>query len=414
MTRTMQQITQFYRERGAPHVAFDSRVIQEGTLFFALKGEKVDGHTFLKNVAEKRGVAAVVSEDYQGESFGLKLFPVKNVKEALHELARAIFVEKSPTLIGVTGSAGKTTTKEFIATLLAEKFPVAKNTGSMNSQVSLPLTVLNWKGEEKVMVLEMGMSQPGEITRLIQIAPPDLAVLTNINYQHAEFFPHIEGIAQAKCEIFGSSKTKKGILSLQTEQFECVRNLTLPKIWYQLSDLESMPVRSPFVETHMQENFLAAVLVAREFGLTWEEIERGAKKCTPYKHRFEKVEKKGVLFVDDSYNASPVSVKAALNNLPKGKRQIGFLSDMAELGAVAERSHIEVGECAVKTLDRLICIGAGCLPIVEIFKREQKQVDYFDSKEEAAVLMKQVVEEGDVVLIKGRNSLKLWTVLEEI
>jgi UDP-N-acetylmuramoyl-tripeptide--D-alanyl-D-alanine ligase len=425
MRKTLKEITHFFGQKSdhkdlIVHAAFDIRKVQKGSLFFALTGEKFDGHSFLEEVAERGAVGAVVSESYKGLDFGLQLIRVGDVTKAMQALARALFQNKPPFVVGVTGSAGKTTTKEFIATLLAEKFPVAKNCGSMNSQVGLPLTLLNWNGEEKVMILEMGMSEAGEISRLIEIAPPELGVLTNVHYQHAAFFPDLEAIARAKCEMFASPKMKQGIFHLQTKKFQAVKKLTLSKTWYHLSDphahytLNKLGVFPPFEESHFQENFLAAVAVARFFDLSWEEIRRGAEKLKTYEHRFQKKEKKGILFIDDSYNASPVSVKAALANLPQGKRRIGLLGAMRELGSVQEKSHREVAQCAVKVLDSLICIGKECKPMVELFRREGKEVALFEKKEDAKMHLKAMIKEGDVVLIKGSNLLKLWTIVEEM
>ena len=425
MKRTLNEITRFLgktsdRMEQVTHVAIDSRKVEKGSLFFALIGEKVDGHDFLQDVAHRGAIGAVVSKNYRGAHFGLKLIPVDDVTIALQSLAADVFQEAPPFVVGVTGSAGKTTTKEFIATLLSEKFPVAKNKGSMNSQLGLPVTILNWEGKERVMVLEMGMSHPGEIRRLVEIAPPNLGVLTNISYQHSEFFPDLAAIAEAKCELFTSKRMEQGIFNESTHHFQSVRKVSIPKTWFHLNNVRAdyhlgkLPITIPFQETHFQENFLAAVAVARTFGLSWEEIERGGQKLKPYDHRFQKVEKKGVVFIDDAYNASPASVKAALQNLPKGKRHIGLLGAMRELGSVQEQSHREVGECAVKFLDHLLCIGEECAPMLEVFRREGKKAELFQEKESVTKRLKEIIEMGDVVLIKGSNLLKLWTILEEV
>ncbi|MCB1106599.1 MAG: UDP-N-acetylmuramoyl-tripeptide--D-alanyl-D-alanine ligase [Chlamydiia bacterium] len=399
------------------HATYDSREVKQGSLFFALEGEKVDGHLFLKEVAEKGGIGAVVSASYNGESHGLQLIKVPDVRKALQDLAREVFQEKSPLVIGVTGSVGKTMTKEFLAGILSEKFRVAKSFGSMNSQVSLPTTVLNWEGQEEIFVLEMGMSEKGELTRLVEIAEPHLGVLTKITLAHAAFFESLEEIAEAKCELFKSKRMERGFFHLETERFSSVRALDLTKTWFHLSDpraditLKGLP--SPFEEHHLQENYLAAASVAFHLGMTQEEIEAGAKKLKPYSHRFEKVKKNGILFIDDSYNASPEGVKAALSALPKGKRRVGFLGAMRELGRFEEESHRDVAKQALGVLDHLICIGKECLPMVEIFEKEGKTVEYFKEKGSAVKRLKEIAEKGDVVLIKGANSFKLWTVLEE-
>ncbi len=414
MRKTVHEIAKFFRHHSIrddaiTHVAFDSRKVQKGTLFFALSGEKVNGYQFLEEVAEKGGVAAIVSKDYVGSNFGMELIPVSDVKWALQELARGVFKEKTPLVIGVTGTVGKTTAKEFLATILAEKFRVAKSPGSMNSQVGLPLTILNWKGGDEIFVLEMGMSQKGELSRLVEIAPPQLGVLTKLSLVHSAFFDDIKEIAEAKCEMFQPKSMEHAFLNQDTEGFEAVRKIKAPKTWFKKCDL-----RAPFDQLQLLENFAAAVSVARFLGMSDEEIKRGAKKLKPFDHRGEKIEKKGVLFIDDSYNASPVASKAAFIGMPEGKKRIALFGAMKELGAFEEVSHREVAECAFPVIDQLLCVGKECRPMIEVFERGGKRAELFEEKEEAATRLKEVMEEGDVVLIKGSNSFRLWTVLENI
>ena len=414
MRKTIHKIAKFFgyhssRDDVIAHVAFDSRKVQAGSLFFALTGETVDGHKFLQEVAEKGAIAAIVSSDYAGSDFGMELIHVPDVKWALQELAREVFKEKTPLVIGVTGTVGKTTAKEFLATVLSEKFRVAKNPGSMNSQVGLPLTILNWEGEDEILVLEMGMSEKGEISRLIEIAPPELGVLTKLSLVHSAFFDDIDGIAEAKCEIFRSKKMKHAFLNSDTKGFEAVQKIETSKTWFEKCDL-----KAPFDEPQLLENLGAVVSVARHLGMTEEEILRGTQKLKPFDHRGEKIEKKGVLFIDDSYNASPVASKAAFKSMPEGKKRIALFGAMKELGAFEEVSHREVAECAFPVIDKLLCIGKECKPMVEVFQKGGKSAELFEKKEEAAVRLKEVMEEGDVVLIKGSNSFKLWTILENI
>ena len=187
----------------------DSRRILPGELFFALKGEKVDGHAFLGSVKEKGGVAAIVSKEYRGSDCGLILLRVESVEESLQSLARSFLEESKTKVIGVTGSVGKTTTKDFIATLLGKKFKTAKSFASYNTKLTLPMTILNLEGNEEALVLEMGMSEPGDIKRLVEIAPPDIAVLTKVALAHTAFFPGgIEEIAKGKAEVFSHPKTR--------------------------------------------------------------------------------------------------------------------------------------------------------------------------------------------------------------
>lgn len=409
MHKSTEDIGQFFREKKIAHVAFDSRKVKQGTLFFALTGEKVDGHTFLEEVARQGAVAAVVSKDYQGADFGMELFPVEDVRKALQSLARDIFQEKRPFVIGVTGTVGKTTAKEFIAGILSEKFRVGKSMGSQNSQVSLPLTVLNWEGKDEILVLEMGMSEKGELSRLTEIASPDLGVLTKVSLAHSEFFEDIEGIAEAKCELFTSKRMKEAFINRDAKDFKAVQKLKMPITWF-----EAATIPSPFTEPQLLENLGAAVAIARHLGMSEEEIERGAQKLKPFTHRGERIEKKGVLFIDDAYNASPVAMKAALKSMPQGKKRIALLGGMKELGAYEEESHREVGKCALPLLDELLCVGKECQVMVDLFKKEGKRATLFETKEEAAAHLKTIMEEGDVVLLKGSNSFQLWTTLEDL
>lgn len=414
MNKTIREIAQFFDHlltcnEVITHVAFDSRNVKIGSLFFALSGEKVDGHHFLEEVAKKGAVAAVVSSAYQGPNFGMDLIPVLDVKQALQDLAREVFKEKTPLVIGVTGTVGKTTAKEFIAGVLSEKFRVAKNPGSMNSQVGLPLTVLNWDGKDEILVLEMGMSEKGEITRLTEIAPPQLGVLTKLSLVHSAFFDGIEGIAEAKCELFKSSQIRHAFLNCDTAEFEAVQSIDTEKTWF-----EKCTLKAPFTEPQLLENLGAAVAIARHLGMAEEEIIRGIQKLKPFDHRGEKIEKKGVLFIDDSYNASPVASKAAFRSMPAGKKRFAIFGAMKELGAFEEVSHREVAECAFPIIDELLCVGKECQPMVDFFKQKGKPAMLFEAKERAAKHLKEIMNEGDVVLIKGSNSFKLWTILEGI
>lgn len=397
------------RETIISHVAFDSRKVKPDSLFFALRGEKVDGHMFLEEVANKGAIAAVVAKDYLGPDFGMELIGVDNVRNALQDLAREVFQKNPPLVIGVTGTVGKTTAKEFIAGILSEKFRVGKSEGSQNSQVSLPLIILNWEGDDEILVLEMGMSEKGELSRLVSIAPPDFGVLTKISLAHSQFFKDIEGIAEAKCELFTSKKMKHAFINKDAKNYQAVLDLKVPITWF-----EKAMIPSPLSSSQLLENLGAAVSIARHLGMSEEEIMRGAQKLKPFTHRGERIEKKGVLFIDDTYNASPVAMEAALKSIPEGKKRIALLGGMKELGAYEEESHRAIGECALPILDELLCVGKECQIMVDLFKKKGKRATLFETKEKAAAHLKKIMQEGDVVLLKGSNSFQLWTILEDI
>ncbi|MBS0629784.1 MAG: UDP-N-acetylmuramoyl-tripeptide--D-alanyl-D-alanine ligase [Verrucomicrobia bacterium] len=422
------------QSKPALQFAIDSRKIERQGVFFALPGAKADGHFFLKEVAEKGALGAIVSKHYSGPSFGLELIKVPDVFQALHTLAKTAFNERKEKVIGVTGSMGKTTSKEFVATLLAAKYRVAKSPDSYNSQLTLPLTLLNLEGEYDVLVLEMAMSNPGEIKTLVSIAPPDLALLTRIAPAGmTDFRGGLEAIAHAKAEIFSHPRTRFGVISCQAAKFKQVLyGGGVPKWIYgwkkdfedpKMGDFimeesgedvvinDSPPIALGFEARHLRENFLAAATVAKAMGLTWSEIRQQAPLLKPFKHRFEKIERDGITFIQDCYNANPESILAALKNLPKAKgKTIGVLGAMPDLGDQSAHFHLQVGNVASEYLDRLLCIGEDAKNYAASFAKDAK---HFSQLAEIKKELFALAEPGDVVLIKGGNGFKLWQLLEE-
>ena len=415
----------------------DSRQIKEGMIFIALKGDRVDGHDFLSQVAENKAIGAIVSQEYKGSHYGLALFFVKDVLGSLQLLAKESYVLKKRITVAVTGSVGKTTTKEFIATLLEANYSVDKTLGNANSQVGVPLTILNNEEGREVFVIEMGMSAPGQIKQLTEMAPPDIAVLTAIGRSHTAFFHEgIEAIALAKSEIFSHRKTRLAIINERSRGFPIIAKLEKEKIYFGGKEVhsdysitiepkgvvihekgkKSPPMTLTFEASHLLENFCAAVAVARALGLNWDQIAGQATKLHPCKRRYEKIEKEGVTYLNDAYNASPESMCAALANLPAPapyKKRIAVLGDMRELGVYSESSHEQVAYEALSTIEHLLCLGKGCLPMVEIFQQHQRPVEYFEDFVELRSRLIQLKEPGDVILLKGANSHALWRLVEE-
>jgi UDP-N-acetylmuramoyl-tripeptide--D-alanyl-D-alanine ligase len=413
----------------------NSREVLPGELFFALKGEKVDGHAYLKEVAARGAIGAVVSQEYRGESFGLPLVRVEDGLQSLQQLAKTVHSMRKMRVVAVTGSVGKTTTKEFIATLLEGRFQVGKTPGNANSQVGLPLSLLNLRGDEEVVVLEMGMSALHEIEKLVAIAPPEVAVITKIALAHAAFFPNgLEGIAAAKAEILSHPRMRLGVINHQAMQFEGMARRGCAKVvygWEEGGDFvlcregvgyyirereERSPVFAlPFSADHLLENVLGAACVARAMGMQWCEILPRMKGLAVSKHRFERVEREGVVFIDDSYNANPTSMKTALMHLPapsRGGKRIAVLGAMKELGEHTEEAHRSIAEIALKHIDHLLCLGEECKVMVEVFERAKRPVEYAETAEAIKQRLLVIAEAGDVVLIKGANSKALWRVLE--
>lgn len=319
-------------------VSIDSRLVKEGDLFFALPGKRVDGHNFISEAVSKGAVAVVVSESYQG-NVPVPMLPVSDVLDAFQNLANRWLKQTPLKVVAITGTLGKTTTKEFVTTLLKRTFRVASSPRSYNSQATLPLSILSANGDEDILVLEMAMTHPGQIEKLVSIAPPDVAVLTNVAVQHAcNFSDGLAGICREKAAIFSHPKTKLGIVHRDAMHFEeIVQTGNCPKISFSLvvrdaeyfleaqnNKVTIFPKRENPIEISLNlplrahfHNFLAAVVVARHFQISWEAICIAAKDLKLPPMRFEKVEKKGIVFINDAYNANPDSMKAALESLPK-------------------------------------------------------------------------------------------------
>lgn len=388
----------------------DSRLAENGSLFFALTGEKTDGHHHLLDAAKNGAIAAVIRREYNGPLYGLIPLRVNDVKASLHLLAKKILEERQTKVIGITGSLGKTSTRECLVTLLKEKYKIHAPIHNYNSQAMMPLVVLGAKGDEDYLVLEMSMSEKGHIRKLVDIAPPEIVILTQIAIQHFVHFSSIEEIAEAKSEIF-TPHTKFAVIHEKSIGFDVVVNsCTVDKMIYP----HQHDIPSPFIERHLSENFSAAILVALHLGMTREEIKRASKNIKPFKSRFEKKQIKGATVIDDTYNASFVSVMAAVENMPKGKRNLFVFGSMKELKEYSEKFHDAVGNAAFSVMDQIYCLGNECRPIVEMFRNRGKIAYLAASDRELFDIVKEEVQEGDVVLIKGSRADNLTRLVEEL
>lgn len=421
-------------------VCVDSRKIQQGEIFFALPGNCSDGHRYLEEAASKGAKAAVISGNYSGSLPDIPVIRAPDVLEALQLLARQILAEFAPKVIAVTGSLGKTTTKGFIHTLLEKKFRVASNPGNQNSQIGLPLSILNQlKGDEEVCVLEMGMTGFQQISKLVEIAPPYLALITSIFPVHIESFDSIEEISFAKSEIFGHPATEIAILNAEMAALDTVlesgncKKYTFSAInpkadfFIEKDELRKRLLffqegkGAPMPEIclpgkHNLNNALAAMAAARKMGLSDEEIAERIPFLTLPERRFEIIEKKGVIFVNDSYNAAEASVVSAidsLDSLNKEARKVAVLGDMLELGSLSESTHQRVAEHALNKLDLLFCYGNETKAMVDVWKRGNKPIYWFQEKNLLMDALKNTLEEGDLVLIKGSRAMQMWQVLEQ-
>jgi UDP-N-acetylmuramoyl-tripeptide--D-alanyl-D-alanine ligase len=420
-------------------VSVDSRLVKKGDLFFALPGAQVDGHQFLSEAAAKGCEAAIVSKGYEGIDHGMVLIRVEDPLTALQEMARQVLALRRPKIIAVTGSVGKTTTKEFIAGLLKNNYRVSVSPGNSNSQIGLPLSILNHTtGNEEILILEMGMTHAGHVSRLIEIAPPDIALITMVALVHAGNFEGLSDIGRAKAEIFAHRKTSIGILHRQIENYdelcgvgacqklsfavECsnadysLANEKQKGLLIQEPD-ESFRINQLKIPgIHNLHNFLGAVVVARCLKMRWDEINLAAMALALPEMRFEIVEKQGAVFVNDSYNASEISAKAALDSLPEpkpGGKRIAVIGEMLELGKFSDQCHAAVGKFALDRVDRMLCLGENCKAIQNVWNAAGRPVELFMDRADIVHALKKELQTGDVVLLKGSRAKALWKVLDE-
>ncbi len=416
-------------------VCIDSRLCEKNSLFFALEGEKVDGHDFLKEAAQKGAVAAIVSTSYQGKDFDMELFKVDNPLKTLQSFAHKIIRDRNPLIVGITGSVGKTTTKEFVYQVLDSNLKVSKTNKSYNGQIGLPLSILNANSDAEVLVLEYGMNQRGEMQNLLDIAEPHIAVITPIASAHLGYFESVEDIAEQKAVLLTSSHLQLIIAHELANSFSAVNAVTgIEKVTYgqQKADVtiarvgkevqildqegERVSLEFPKISDHHLENFLPAYIIAKRLKLGLSDIQKRVEHLKTERHRFEIFIKKGITYVDDSYNANPYSVGKAIENLPKpseGGKVIAVLGEMKELGISSEKEHQNLGKKALRHVDKLICFGKESKPTYLEFNKE-KEAKLFDSHKEVFSCLQRMVKAGDIVLLKGANSNQLWKIAEEI
>ena len=417
----------------------DSRKVEPSDIFVALPGEHADGHQFIGE-ALARGATGVLAKGWPIDvpptlQQHAILFQVADPLLALQTLAIAHRARVGVRVVGVTGSVGKTSTKDAIATVLAQRFRVLKSDGNLNTEIGLPLVLLNLLPEHQRAVLEMGMYNRGDIARLCQIAQPSVGVVTNIGPSHLERLSSIERIADAKAEL-AESLPRDGVAILNADdprvaelaQRTCARVVTYgqrPNAMCRAEALESHGlqgitfrlhwqgqssiVHTPLLGRHSVYTTLAAAAVGYVEGLSQEEMAAGLKGLQDVNRIRVRRTPHGATVLDDTYNASPVSVKAALALLSEmpGKK-IAVLGDMLELGDYEEEGHREVGRATAKTVDRLVTVGPRAKDIAEAACQQGlAAVLHVDTKEQAVEALSDSLTEDVFVLVKGSRGMAL-------
>ena len=444
MTLSIPRIAEFVgaaRPRATGTVSgwsIDSRNLNPGDCFIALSGPPHDGHAFLPQVFEHGASVAIVERanpDAQGEQL-----VVPDTTQALEQLGRAVRNRWTGTAICVTGSAGKTTTKDTIASLVAVQCRTGRTIGNFNNHLGVPLSILRLPDDSRIAVLELGMNHAGEIRRLAQIAKPSIGVVTNVGWAHTENFPDgIEGVALAKRELieelptdgvavlnaddprvrrFAEIHPGRSILFGRSEDAEVrAENVELSSSGANFRCL-GVEFESPLAGRHGVSNVLAAIAVARALNIAPERLRDAVRSLSTGKMRGERTERRGVTIINDSYNSNPEAMRSMIELLrgTPARRRIAVLGEMLELGREAEALHRGIGQFAVEQgLDAVIGIrGAARFMVDEALKSgmSDSAALFFDSPEEAGKFVGELAQPGDAVLFKGSRGVQVEKALD--
>ncbi len=427
-----------YRE--VKNITTDSREAEAGSLFVAIKGERADGHDFADSVYEK-GALCVLSERELPNAKGAYIQTASTL-QAVKEIAEFYRRQLKVKVVGITGSVGKTSTKEMIASVLGEKFRVLKTLGNFNNELGLPLTIFRLREEDEIAVLEMGISDFGEMHRLSKVARPDVCVMTNIGQCHLEFLHDRDGVLRAKSEIFdfmaedgrvilngdddklrtiqevkGKEPVFFGIESKASVYADEIHPMGLRGIACQIhTPVGAFSVQIPIPGYHMVLNALAGTAVGLLLGMKPEEIKNGIEKLQSLKGRFHMTEHKGMLIIDDCYNASPVAMKGSLDILKDADgRKVAILGDMFELGEEEIELHKSIGRHAAGNhIDLLICVGERSRYMAEAAFEEEGcgEILQIPTLEALLETLPSLVEPGDNILVKASHGMHFEKVVD--
>lgn len=445
------ELQQGSRKIKIKEIVIDSREVKKDYLYIAIIGENKDGHQFLEEAAKNGAAAVIVDRDLKSNyirNSNIAVLKVKDTTKALQNIAhnyRKTF--KKLKLVAVTGSAGKTTTKDLIYSVLSQKYHCLKTKGNYNNHIGLPLTLLRLTGKEDFAIVEMGMSNLGEIDLLAKIAEPDIGVVTNVAEAHLKQLGSLENIAKAKRELIDNlSETGTAVLNYDNQYTRKMgENHTAEVIYYgfkagadlrtvnYIYDKEKEILKFNIIYKNNKYSFefykagkhniynaMAALVIGIENGIPVSKIQEGLLNAKFSSLRMEFIElKNGAKLINDSYNANPLAVRAALDTLAarKAERKIAVLGSMLELGNQSNKKHQEVGEyAAAKSLDLLITIGKKAAEIAVGAEQEMastKIISLANNKETSDFLSAEI-KSGDLILIKGSRANKLEEIVAEL
>lgn len=423
------------------NICIDTRKIQKDNIYIAIKGERFDGNKFVIDAFKKGASIAIVSEilfNIENEEKVETVILVDDTEKALLDLASFYRKKLGLKVVAVTGSCGKTSTKDLIAAFLSEKYKVFKTKGNFNNQIGLPLMILELDSTYDIAVLEMGMSDLGEIDVLAKCARPDIAVITNIGLSHIENLKTQDNILKAKSEIFNyfdESNTliingeDKNLLKIKDKCFEILRigynheydvyafNIILMEdnTTFSIQDNnQEIIFNIPMAGKHNILNSMLAIAVAKKLNLSFEEMKLGIKNLEATSMRLEVIKKDKITIINDCYNASPDSMKSSMDVLTTYKkgRKVAILGTMNELGDEAINAHTEVGNYAKDKVDLLIAIGS----YKECFRKGYSldSILTFEDKKDFIDDLKTIIKENDVILVKASRGMKFEEIVNSL
>jgi len=421
------------------HVTINSKEVKKGSLFIAIKGKHFDGHNFVRK-AVKNGAGSVLINSHKLKMFddiNVPLITVRNTVKALGDIAKTWRKKLNATVIGLTGSAGKTTTKEMMATILAQKYNVNKTISNNNNHIGVPLTILSTNNKHEVLVAELGTNHFGEIEYTANILQPDYAMITNIGNSHIEFLKNKKGVLKEKAALFDVTIEKGGKIFINNDD-ALLRKLKTgyknrisfgftgkPQIKGTLKGytMDGRPVISikyknktvtgelPVYGKQNAESYLAAAAVALESGLTKTHLQNGTKQITSPEGRLNVKRFKNFMMIDDTYNANPESTIAAIETVNKIKifnRKILILGDMLELGKNRIRMHRALSSHIIKNnITELYTIGAGMKYLSEAVSKRKLEKKHFASRKTLTKFLKEMNLNNSVILVKGSRGMKM-------
>jgi UDP-N-acetylmuramoyl-tripeptide--D-alanyl-D-alanine ligase len=434
-------------------VSIDTRTLKAGDLFVAIRGERFDGSEFAARAIESGASGVVVPRGWAaggatGSSRRVVVIEVEDTTEALQRLANAIRRESGTKVVAITGSAGKTTTKEVTSDFLGTRYRVVRNRGNFNNHIGLPLSLIELRQRPEIAVVELGMNHAGEVSTLVRVAEPEVRVWTNVGEAHLGFFASVDAIADAKAEILEGAGASTLLVANaddpriavratafrgRTVTFGIERDADVRATQIEDRGIDgttaqvttpggAVEIKTPLVGRANLANILAATAVALNFDVPLADIAGKAGELRPASHRGEVVRLAGgVTVVDDSYNANPTATRRALDVLASARatRRIAVIGEMLELGDHAIGLHEGVGRAAAESgVNRLIAVGgaaaAAMAKAAVSAGMVESNVRYFATSDEAAELVLTMVQPGDVVLVKGSRGVKTDRVVERL